>query len=68
LARSLTLNPENILYVGNNSLFDIQGARSAGMRTALIQRNIFSTGRNHDNGGAEFVFRDYRQLQEYVLK
>jgi len=68
LARSLTLNPENILYVGNNSLFDIQGARSAGMRTALIRRNFLSTGRNHGDGGAEFVFRDYRQLQEYVLK
>ena len=68
LARSLKLNTENILYVGNNSLFDIQGAKSVGMRTALIRRNIFSTGRVYDDGGAEFVFQDYRQLQEYVLK
>jgi hypothetical protein len=38
------------------------------MKAALIRRGIFSTGHAAGNGGADFVFRDYRQLQEYVLR
>jgi hypothetical protein len=42
------------------------------MKAALIRRNIFSTGRadtgdGAGTGGADFVFRNYRQLQKYVL-
>ncbi|MDR2073342.1 MAG: HAD family hydrolase [Spirochaetaceae bacterium] len=67
LARSLSLSPEAILYVGNSPRYDIAGARAAGMHTALIRRSPLSTGRCSGDGGADFVFKDYRQLQKYVL-
>ena len=69
LARELAFDPGEILYVGNSPRFDTEGAKTAGMKAALIRRGLFSTGRvkKNDTGGADFVFRDYRQLQEYVL-
>ncbi|MDR2662644.1 MAG: HAD family hydrolase [Treponema sp.] len=74
LIRALSCKPEEILYVGNSPRFDAGGARAAGMKTALIRRGILSTGRwpacsrePGPRGWADFVFRDYRQLREYVL-
>jgi putative hydrolase of the HAD superfamily len=67
LAQSLSLSPTEILYVGNSPRYDIEGARAAGMRAALIRRSPLSTGRCSGTGGADFVFKDYRQLQKYVL-
>jgi len=67
LAKSLKLEAREILYVGNSPHYDAAGARLAGMKTALIKRNVFSTGHCPDTGGADFVFRNYRQLAEYVL-
>jgi len=67
LAKALNLEARDILYVGNNPRYDAAGARLAGMKTALIKRSVFSTGHCSNTGGADFVFRDYRQLQEYVL-
>lgn len=67
LARALSLDPGEILYVGNSPRYDIAGAQAAGMRTALIRRSPLSTGRCFGSGGADFVFKDYRQLQKYVL-
>jgi len=68
MARSLKLLPEEILYVGNSPRYDVEGAKKAGMKAALIRRSLFSTGQAHHDGGADFVFQDYRQLREYVLR
>ena len=38
LARELRMAPEQILYVGDDPLLDVQAARSCGMRTAWINR------------------------------
>jgi putative hydrolase of the HAD superfamily len=67
LAKSLNLEAQEILYVGNSRRYDVDGARLAGMKTALIKRSVFSTGYCPDTGWADFVFRNYRQLREYVL-
>jgi len=67
LAGSLKLEPQEILYVGNSPKYDAAGARLAGMKTALIKRSILSTGHCPDTGGADFIFRNYRQLRKYVL-
>jgi HAD superfamily hydrolase (TIGR01549 family) len=67
LVKSLSLEAHEILYVGNSPRYDAAGARLAGMKTALIKRNVFSTGHCPNTGGADFVFRNYRQLREYVL-
>jgi len=67
LANGLKLQPQEILYVGNSPKYDAAGARLAGMKTALIKRSILSTGYSPNTGGADFVFRNYRQLREYVL-
>jgi putative hydrolase of the HAD superfamily len=68
LARAMALNPAEILYVGNSYRYDVAGAKAAGMRSALIKRGILSTGYCPGTEGADFVFRDYRQLREYVLR
>ncbi|MDR1307763.1 MAG: HAD family hydrolase [Treponema sp.] len=75
LTAALSCGPGEILYVGNSLRFDAAGAGAAGMKTALIRRSILSTGCcpacSRGPGGfrvrADFVFRDYRQLREYVL-
>jgi putative hydrolase of the HAD superfamily len=60
LVRGLGLEASRILYVGNSLSCDIQGAKNAGLRTALI-RPWGSRSR------ADFVFFDYRKLAQYVL-
>jgi putative hydrolase of the HAD superfamily len=64
LARRLGFPPEEILYVGNSVSYDITGARRLGMKAALVASG--PRGRLW-SGGADFVFRDYRQLRNYVL-
>ena len=70
LIKTFALAPDKILYVGNSAFYDVKGAKSAGLKTALIRRGSFSTGfvSKSDAGEADFVFRDYRQLREYILK
>jgi putative hydrolase of the HAD superfamily len=63
LADELCCLPERILYVGNSVSYDICGAKNAGMKAALIRRRLSFFG----TGGADFVFRDYRQLEQFVL-
>ncbi|MDR2181311.1 MAG: HAD family hydrolase [Treponema sp.] len=68
LARAMAVEAESILYVGNSPRFDVAGAKAAGMRAALIKRGPASTGRcSAETAAADFVFRDYRQLRQYVL-
>ncbi|MDR1971358.1 MAG: HAD family hydrolase [Treponema sp.] len=61
LVRGLGLEPAEILYVGNSVSYDIQGAKNAGLRAALIS----PWGRGCRD--ADFVFRSYRKLGRYVL-
>jgi putative hydrolase of the HAD superfamily len=65
LAESLGLPPERILYVGNSRRYDMYGAKRAGMQTALISFSPFP--RSRFRSFVDFVFHDYRQLQNYVL-
>jgi putative hydrolase of the HAD superfamily len=69
LAAAMGLPPEQILYVGNSPGYDVEGAKNAGMKAALIRRGILSTGHSLFRRAprADFVFGGYRQLREYVL-
>jgi putative hydrolase of the HAD superfamily len=69
LAAAMGLPPREILYVGNSPHYDIAGAKKAGMRTALLRRGMLSTGFAGSFGAssADFIFRNYRQLPEYVV-
>jgi putative hydrolase of the HAD superfamily len=60
LAERLGVHNEEVLYVGNSEHYDVQGARLAGMKTALISH----TKTRHSE--ADFVFSHYRQLFNYV--
>jgi len=64
LAEELECPPEQVLYVGNSYRYDVLGAARVGMKTALItgagrQKKAFSA--------ANFTFRNYRQLRDFVL-
>jgi len=61
LAKALGCPPEQTLYVGNSGRYDADGARRAGMKTALITRS------RHGKTKADFTFHDYRQLRDFVL-
>jgi len=61
LAKALECPPEQILYVGNSRRYDADGARRAGMKTALL------TGRCAGKTWADFPFHNYRQLCDFVL-
>jgi putative hydrolase of the HAD superfamily len=64
LAKTLACPPENILYVGNSSRYDVAGAKRAGMKAALLKTGLpVITGNK-----ADFTFRDYRQLQKFMLE
>jgi len=64
LAGKMSFPPEEILYVGNSFLYDVKGAYSAGMKTALRQRRW---KKRPSQPVPDFVFNDYRQLLKYVL-
>lgn len=38
LASRLEANPDEMIYVGNKPLYDVEGARSVGMKTAILSR------------------------------
>jgi putative hydrolase of the HAD superfamily len=64
LAKALACQPEQILYVGNNSRYDVEGAKQAGMKAALLNRGFpVITGIR-----ADFTFRNYRQLRNFMLQ
>jgi len=65
LAAELGAPPEEILYVGNSLRYDVQGARAAGMRTAL---KVARVARRPAGGHAEpdIVFSDYAALPAVV--
>ena len=66
LAKELGVEPESVLYVGNNISADIIGAHKAGMKTAYILpfwRKFFNLPLNI----ADISFKNYRQLKKIVL-
>jgi putative hydrolase of the HAD superfamily len=75
LASRMELPPEQLLYVGNSVRYDVKGAGRVGMKTALVQTGLKRLGRVRPGArpktvrpGPDFVFNDYRQLCEYVLR
>lgn len=67
LAKNLGIPAENILYVGNSISSDIKGAKDCGMQTAYLAPKIKLLFKKLPKE-ADFSFRNYRKLQEYVLK
>jgi putative hydrolase of the HAD superfamily len=64
LAKALACPSEKILYVGNSRRYDVAGAKGAGMKAALLNLGFpVISGIK-----ADFTFRDYRQLRNYMLK
>jgi putative hydrolase of the HAD superfamily len=67
LALALRCLPGQVLYVGNSRRYDVEGARRAGMKTALLSgcfsRNRLLSGATK----ADFTFQSYRQLRDFVL-
>ncbi len=60
LAQRLAIPNSEILYVGNSESYDVQGARAAGMRTALISRTLSV------KSDADLVFYDWSVLERYI--
>jgi putative hydrolase of the HAD superfamily len=64
LAKALGCKSGQILYVGNSGRYDVVGAKRAGMKAALLKTGLpVITGNK-----ADFAFRDYRQLRNFMLK
>jgi putative hydrolase of the HAD superfamily len=66
LSELFSVPPERILYVGNSVSYDIIGAKGVGMKTAYVKstyKRLFS----RKDGGADFVFTNYKQLFSYIL-
>jgi len=64
LAKTLGFPPEQILYVGNSVRYDVEGAKRAGMKAALLNIGLpVLTGVK-----ADFTFRSYRQLRDFMLQ
>jgi len=61
MADELGFPPERILYVGNSRRYDVAGALRFGMKAALLAR------RASGSPEADFTFRDYRKLRDFVL-
>lgn len=59
MAKKMDLNPEDILYVGNNYSYDAVGSHKAGMKSALISRK-----RKIEK--VDFTFKSYVQLWDKV--
>ena len=64
LSEELNIPCEKILYVGNNIKYDAKGAKSVGMKTALIRSRWLLKPKSDD---VDIFFSDYRQLLEALL-
>jgi putative hydrolase of the HAD superfamily len=66
LAKAMFLPPEEIIYVGNSYSYDVDGAHSAGMKTAWITSG-FIAGNRYKNPEPDFTFNNYRQFYSFML-
>jgi putative hydrolase of the HAD superfamily len=57
LARRLKTDPSEILYVGNNPLYDVLGSKMAGMKSAYV-----APFWKKKNPHADYQFSNYRQF------
>lgn len=67
MAKELGVPLKNILYVGNNKKYDIEGAKAAGMKTAYLLplwRKILHLPLKQ----ADISFKNYRQFADIVIK
>lgn len=67
MALELKVKPDEILYVGNSMKCDIVGAKNAGMKTAYLEplwRRILHIHSKEP----DFTFRNYKELQEIILR
>ena len=62
LARELKVEPNRLLYVGNNYKLDCIGGKNAGLKTALI---VKSKGNYPE---ADFTFKKYSELYKYLFE
>jgi putative hydrolase of the HAD superfamily len=58
LAKALSREPGEILYIGNNPRYDLAGARNAGMQAAILSRRAIR--------GADFRFGRWENLVRFV--
>jgi putative hydrolase of the HAD superfamily len=65
LSAELAVPANRLLYVGNSVRYDIIGAKSAGMKAALVVSPFWKY--RLGTGGADFIFSNYRVLREYIL-
>ena len=64
LAKAIDCRPEQVLYAGNSRRYDVEGAKRAGMKTAFLNIGFpVITGVK-----ADFTFRDYRKLRNFMLQ
>jgi putative hydrolase of the HAD superfamily len=65
LIAGLEVDPHEVLYVGDDPAIDVQGARSAGMRTVWMNRK--RSNWPNELVAADFVVRDCAELCEICL-
>jgi len=61
LAQRLGVANNELLYVGNSEPYDVKGSLGAGMRAALISKNLSV------RTSAEFTFFNFAKLGDYIL-
>ncbi|MDR0551735.1 MAG: HAD family hydrolase [Spirochaetaceae bacterium] len=66
LQKRLDIPAEHILFVGNSVRCDIAGAKSYGMKAALIHGGIFPPPKA--DPPPDLIFSAYRQLHNFVLQ
>lgn len=62
LASCLGVTPEEMVFVGNHESYDVLGAKSVGMKTALIVPERKADRENE----ADFTFTHYSQLLDWI--
>jgi putative hydrolase of the HAD superfamily len=65
MAQRLGCSPGEVLYVGNSRRYDVEGAKRAGMKSALVTGLVSKPP--PEGTDADFTFRDYRKLRSFVL-
>ena len=60
LISKMNLEPHAILYVGDSLRKDIEGAKRAGLRTALLSKK-------EESGSEDILFRDYSELDRVLF-